>query len=166
MSILHFPEDTDKALQDWVYKEYARDAGLLRDEFVVLIDPEQKHDVFMGCGSTIQIIVRYPPGHSKFFTVLKSAFGYKYLKQLRRSKALVRKSDAERWYSVEFSNMERALPLLKRNENYVSHCTTRYLTQLAVYDKKSGREVVVTIENGNAFDAQAKAYELLFGERV
>lgn len=164
--ILKLPKETDEALQQWIHNEYGRDSSLLREDYYVSVDPELDHDVFIGCGSTIQIIVKFPPGHPKFYSCLKSVFRYPELRALKRSKALVKKSDAERWYSLALSNMDKPLPVLKRGETFIGSVRTRLLTQLEVTDQKTGRIVTVTIENGNAFAAQDKAIKILFGERA
>lgn len=166
--ILKFPEETQKALHNWIHDNYGKKSDLMRDEYNVSIDMDLENDVFIGAGSTIQIIIKYPPDHPKFHTVLKSVFsGVNIdLRKLRRSKALVKKSDVERWFSLAYSNMEVDLPRLKRNETYMSQVRTRLLSQVQVTDKKTGRDVTITIENGNAFNAIDEALRILFGERV
>jgi hypothetical protein len=162
MAILQMQPELAAKLKDFIHANYGRASGLLRDDYNIMFDVDSQHDVEMHSGAVVNIILKFPPGHYKFEICLKQAFSFQHIKQLLRSKALVKRADFERWHGVSFSNMEATIP--KRPS--VRDVRTHYVTQLHMQDTRTKRSVIVEVENGNAFDANDKATKLLFGERL
>lgn len=147
-------------LRDIIHQLFGKPANLFRGDYNVVIDDDLKDDVRIGGGSCIQIMVRYSFRDERFMRILKHVFEDYHLKRdFLRSKAMIRYSDATRWYGAAESGYFKKVD----KKASVSNFTVRHVTMLEVMDKKTKKRVEVKIE-GNAFDAMDKAVKLLYPE--
>ena len=164
MPVLNLSEDSIayETIRDWIHQTYGKPAGLLRDEYNVVINTDMPEDLIIGAGACVQILTRHYPMsngtlNELFQSILVRAFRDYNLKEFLRSKALIRASDAAKWYSAAETGFFRK----SARKDGLDTCTTRYITTLEVTDKKTKRSVRVEIE-GSAFEARQKAIKLLY----
>lgn len=159
--MITFGEAQDKAIADWIHKEYGKDFGLLQHEYKVIFDERCDGDVEVQAGATILIIIPYVPMHPKFRPTLRHIADTFKLRDFLRGKSLIRREDALKWYHAKFSGFD--VPIARKNS--VQSFTQEWVTTLVMTDKKTKRRVEVKVV-GSAFDAQAAALKLLYGDRL
>lgn len=146
-------------VRDAVHQLFGKPAGLFRDEYNIVIDTDITDNLRIGEGTVVQIMIRYLPNDPRFQPILKHIFNNYPLKSMLRSKALIRRSDAEKWYGASesgyFKKVDKKVGL--------DTCVVRYITKLEVVDKKTKRSVTVEIQ-GDAFKAREIAIKLLYPE--
>lgn len=158
MALITFQDDVRAAFDDWIHTEYGKKAGLKRHEYSVQIDTDCTDDVRIAAGATIMIVIPLTPGHPNFNKLLRHVFRDYPLQEFLRTKALVRASDAVKWYSVSESGFANKLPKKPAYDAY----SVRFVTRLVMQDKKTKKKVEVEIE-GAAFQAQQIALQMLYG---
>lgn len=162
MAILDLSEDTPgtNALRDYIHQTYAKPVRILRDEYTIFVDTDRPNDIDVGSGPCIIIMTRFWPSDARFLPIIAHVFrDYDLRAKFLHSKALIRRSDAEKWYSVSEYGYFRKVD----KKVSVNNFTVRHITMLEITDKKTKKRVEVKIE-GNAFDAMDRAVRLLYPE--
>lgn len=148
----------DEAIHDWIFENYARKVRLLKDDFKVIFNHEQEFDIGWQSGPCIIISLKYGPMDYTLFTrSLRRAFDYPYLINLKRSKALVKASDAAQLHNSTFKGIGVQVP--KKRYKF----KIQYVTCVKVVDIKTKASQTVEIVNSNAFDATNAALISLYG---
>jgi hypothetical protein len=166
-------KEANEKIGKWIHQTYAKKAGLNSDEFFIHIDlnlvdgGKNSIDYSIYAGPCIHMWIRYPPvpeaAFERFKLCLDHIFSNSNLLELRRSKSLVRRSDAIKWYSLEASFIGK--PPIRPSKRSVLPFTSRILTSVQVNDRKTGRTVIVTAVDSDAFTAQNEALRKLYGSR-
>jgi hypothetical protein len=76
---------------------------------------------------------------------------------------MVRRTDAIKWYCLERVFVDNP-PIFRKNS--ITNITTDVITMVRVKDKKTNREEMVAVVNGDAFAAQEEAIRRLWGEKI
>lgn len=158
-------------VHDAIYRTYAK--GIIQSsDFVLYSDNNLQHggkpvDMIWQAGNVIHIATRYHLMDSAL--AFKQAMQHAFMdaemlaKLLRLPKGLDINKQEGRVYQLaaNFIGLDPIAPLRKRE---VPKCVKSIHTTVVIRDVKTGREEIVEVVNGNAFDAQDIAIRRLYGE--
>jgi len=167
MTIFFNDPAVNVALHEWIHANYGRKSKLHKDEYMVHFDQELTWngsyiDMLIKAGKIVHICLRClptPEQADRFQSLLKHAFNQN-LREFKRSTALVRKSDAIKWYALAFTKPEEERPKKVKVNSF------ERIVCVKLVDKRTKKEVIVEMANTNYFDAQDLALRILYGEKA
>ena len=151
---------SEQVIHNWIHQNFGKKSGLLQDEYKIVFNPEQSFDIGWHSGACIIISIKYPlfPDLELCKSALRRAFDNPYLFDFKRSKALVKYSDAVKYRDSTFTGIAKQLP--KRSKGKF---VTEMITYVRIRDIKTKAEVTVEVVNSDAFTATNKALRMLYG---
>lgn len=157
-------------VHEGIWRKYARGV-IAQNDFVLYSDNELSHggrpvDMIWQSGTVIHIATRYHFADSGLAFKLAMEHAFKdpemLAQLLRLPKGLDITKQTGRVYQIA-SNFMGLDPIVLRKRE-LPKFSKSIRTAIVVRDHKTGREEIVEVVNGNAFDAQEIAIKRLYGD--